>query len=264
MRAFRAGFDDIEHAKRDPDFEKVRGKEIFDSVVDSLEMVVTKKREALGKTLQIEAHAFFKCHIKVPAEYDSTKTYPLVVGLHGLGANPEGFLRLWERFDEPQFIFASPQAPYLYQTGGEPGYTWHLWGLGEKVKSMSADYVVRVVEDLRRAYAISDVYLLGFSQGCAQTYITGIEHHRLFKGLVCFGGWLDEEHLAEEVLSAGKGLRVFIAHVQDDPSVEFKSGINARGILEKHGYEVTFHEFEGGHRVPQEPLREAQRWMFSQ
>jgi len=64
------------------------------------------------------------------------------------------------------------------------------------------------------------------------------------------------------MIRTARNLRVFIAHSPEDRVVEYESGTKAREILEKHGYDVTFHEFEGGHRVPEEPLREAQRWMF--
>ena len=262
VRAFKAGLEDIDHAKRDRDFEKVRDKAVFASTVDSLAEIVLKKQRALGKVVRVDAPALFKCHVQVPADYDSSKSYPLLVGLHGLGATPESFIRLWERFDNPQFVYISPQAPYPYPVGNELGYTWHLWEAGREATSMSADYVLRVVESLKRTHAISDVYLFGFSQGCGHAFITGIENHQLFKGLVCFGGWLDQDYLTEETLKAGKDLRVFIAHGRDDRSVEFESGVKARETLEKHGYDVTFHEFEGGHQIPQDPLRKAQKWMF--
>jgi predicted esterase len=263
LRAFKTGFDNIEHAKRDPDFEKVRGKPVFDSAIDSLAQIVEKKRKASGRVVRVEAPALFKCHVQVPADYDSIKTYPLLVGLHGLGSSPERFIGLWQRFEDPQFICASPQAPYPYPTGGDLGYTWHLWEAGHSATRMSAEYIVRVVESLREDYKIGDVYLFGFSQGCAHAYITGVKYHDLFKGLICFGGWLDDDYLLEEMLEAANNLRVFIAHSPEDRSVVYESGTKARDILQRLGFDVTFHEFEGGHRVPQEPLRKAQKWMFN-
>jgi predicted esterase len=264
LRAFKQGFDDIEHAVRDPDFEKVRDKPVFAAAMDSLGKIVEKKQKDIGRVLRVDAPAFFTCHVQVPADFDSSRTYPLVIGLHGLGSRPEVFIGLWERFDKPQFIYASPQAQYPYPLGSELGYTWHFREAGSKVTAMSSDYVVRVLESLKKDYRIGDVYLFGFSQGCAQAYVTGIRHHDLFKGLICFGGWLDDDFLTEKILEAGKNLRVFIAHAEDDQTVQYESGTKASETLERLGYDVAFHEFIGGHSVPQDPLREAQKWMFEQ
>jgi len=188
LRAFKAGFDNVEHAKKDRDFDKVRGKAVFASAIDSLARIVDEKQKNLGKIMQIDAPALFKCHVQVPAGYDSSRAYPLLVGLHGLGSSPESFTGLWQRFESPQFIYAAPQAPYPYPTGGELGYTWQLWEAGNRATRISADYIVRVVESLKESYRIGDVYLFGFSQGCGQAYITGIKYHDIFKGLICFGG----------------------------------------------------------------------------
>ncbi|MFQ5906518.1 MAG: hypothetical protein ACE5JA_08090 [bacterium] len=268
-RAVRAGFGDIEHMRGDPDFDKVRGRRIFDETVDSIALRIEGKEKLAGKVLHVGAPALFKCRIRLPENYDSTLTYPLVVALHGLGSNPDRFITLWEKMGEPELIFASPQAPYAFSVGGGVGYSWgirvsgdeELW---EKASAMTEEYIVEAVQNLSKHYKADRVYLLGFSQGCAFAYGAGVKHHSLFDGLICFGGWLDTDWLTEEAVRAARGLKVFIAHGKDDRVVKYEEGIKAKEILENHGWSVTFRDFRGGHRVPAEAARQAAEWIRTQ
>jgi len=265
-RAVKSGFEDIGHIKQDPDFDKVRGKTEFDNVVNGLESIIAEKEKELGKTVFIDAPALFKCYVHLPENYDPEKKYPLVVGLHGYGSNPERFITLWKRFGNPDFIYATPQAPYPFGTGSELGYSWNTGGpeeekIGDRSTEMAEEYITRVVMDLHKRYKVSDTYLMGFSQGCGFAYQAGIKHYELFKGLICFGGWLDPEWIGEDVINEAKGLRVFIAHGRNDRMVEFKAGTDARDYLKDHGYDVTFYEFDGAHQVPEDACRAMIEWM---
>ncbi len=268
-RAYKAGFTDVGWMKNDPDFEKVRGNEQFDATIACLEGQAKKKAEGKGKPIYISASSEFRCRLKFPEGYDAEKAYPLLVGLHGYGSDPESFVGLWERFDSPQFIYAVPQAPYPYLRGNEQGYSWSAPlpdedPASERSKLQSEEYVAELVKHLKGEYKVGDTYLFGFSQGCRMTYTTGIKNHELFKGLICFGGWFSKDWLVEKAgidLNEMNDLRVFIAHGSKDTLVKLEEGEKARDILKEHGYDVTFHEFDGAHRVPKEALLEAQKWM---
>ena len=268
-RAYKAGFTDVGWMKKDPDFEKVRGNEQFDAMIACLEAQAKRKAEGKGKAIYISALAQFRCRLRFPKGYDAAKTYPLVVGLHGYGSDPESFVGLWNRFDNPQFIYAVPQAPYPYLRGNEQGYSWIARlpeedAASDRSKLESEEYVARLVRHLKAEYKIGETYLLGFSQGCGMTYATGIKNHELFKGLICFGGWFPKRWLVERAgvnLDEMNGLRVFIAHGSKDTVVKPAEALKAKEILEEHGYDVTLYEFDGGHRVPKEALHKAQKWM---
>ena len=268
-RAYKAGFTDVGWMKHDPDFKKVKENERFKATIASLEEKAKHKKEGKGEAIYISASAEFRCRLKFPEGYDPEKTYPLLVGLHGYGSDPESFIGLWKRFDSPQFIYAVPQAPYPYLRGNEQGYSWTAqlpdenpaW---ERSRLESEEYVARLVKHLKNEYKVGDTYLLGFSQGCGMTYTIGIKNHELFKGLICFGGWFSKDWLVKKAgidLNEMNDLRVFIAHGSKDQMVKIDKGLEAKEILEKHGYNVTFYEFDGAHQVPKEALLEAQKWM---
>ena len=268
-RAYKAGFTDVGWMKNDPDFEKVKENEQFKATIACLEGQAKRKAEGKGKPIYISASSELRCRLKFPEGYDPKRAYPLLVGLHGYGSDPETFTALWERFDNPQFIYAVPQAPYPYLRGNEQGYSWSAPlpdedPASELSKLQSEEYVANLVRHLKKEYRVGDVYLFGFSQGCGMTYTTGVKNHELFKGLICFGGWFSEDWLVKKAgidLKKMNDLRIFIAHGSKDTLVKFEEGEKARDILKEHGYDVTFHEFDGAHRVPKEALLEAQRWM---
>ncbi|MBN2207714.1 MAG: hypothetical protein JW759_00225 [Candidatus Coatesbacteria bacterium] len=268
-RAYKAGFTDVGWMKNDPDFETVRENEQFKATIASLEEKAKEKEQGKGEAIYISASAEFRCRLKFPEGYDAEKTYPLLVGLHGYGSDPESFVGLWERFDNAQFIYAVPQAPYPYLRGNEQGYSWSAPlpdedPASEQSKLQSEEYVANVVKYLKKQYKVGDTYLLGFSQGCGLAYTTGIKNHELFRGLICFGGWLSEDWLVKRAgidLKKMNDLRIFIAHGSKDTMVKPEEGLKAKDILEKNGYKVAFYGFDGPHTVPKEALLEAQKWM---
>ncbi|MCD6326594.1 hypothetical protein J7M28_03425 [bacterium] len=268
-KSFDSGFRNVEWMKNDPDFKKVKDTDVFKDVIARLEEKAKEKEEGKGDTFYISASAEFRYRIKFPEGYDESKSYPLLVGLHGYGSDPESFVGLYERFDNPQFIYAVPQAPYPYMRGNEQGYSWSAPvpdedPASERSKLESEEYVAKLVKHLQSEYKVGDTYLLGFSQGCGMTYTIGIKNHELFKGLVCFGGWFSEDWLVKKAgidLKKMNDLRIFIAHGSKDEMVKFEEGTKARDILKKLGYDVKFYEFDGAHAVPKEALLEVQKWM---
>ncbi|MFH1676496.1 MAG: hypothetical protein ABIC40_05670, partial [bacterium] len=264
-QSVKRGFDNIDHINQDPDFDNVRGTEIFDSTVEKIASEIAEKQATMGSVIDCEASAYFECRVKLPENFDPETGHTLIFGLHGYGASPDNFIKLWDRFNTPDFIYASPRAPYPFNVGGEIGYSWNTGSKDDESiekhsREMTDDYVVSVVNDLKGRYNIDNVYLLGFSQGCGLAYTVGIEHHEMFDGLICFGGWLDTEWLGDEAIDSAKDLRIFIAHGTNDRMVEFSTGEEARDYLIEHGYDVTWCEFDGGHSVPADQLQMAEEW----
>jgi predicted esterase len=264
-RAVPTEFDDLGWIENDPDFDSVRDDPAFAETFELLKTGVEAQRATEGQIIFIDAPVYLRCHVRFPTDYDPTESYKLVVGLHGFGSSPESYIKLWERFAGQDFIFAVPQAPYAFNSGGDVGFSW-AWGTGGRgLPARSAnktnDYIGHVVESLTNMYNVENVYLLGFSQGCGFAYQAGIVNHDLLAGVIGFGGWLEEGWFSKADFEHANHLRVFVAHGNEDGVVEFQGGVDAAQLLESHGYDVTFHEFDGAHRVPEQPLQAAEAWM---
>jgi phospholipase/carboxylesterase len=150
--------------------------------------------------------------------------------------------------------------------GTSLGYSWFLndqdGNLLAASKQLAEQYVLDLIAQVGRDYSISEVYLLGFSQGGALAYITGIGHPAAIEGIVCFDSpfdlsWFDQPELFKEAT----GLRVFIAHATDDPAVEYQKGVEAAEQLEQQGFDVRFLQFEGGHTLTAAALKEVETWI---
>jgi len=280
-RAGRAGFEDLKRLADEPAFERLRGDVLFDRAVASLIERVQLAHLAPGELRYIQAAALLPYRVLPPAGYDPRQACPLVIGLHGYGSNGEWFARIWAGFSDPRFIYAAPQAPYAappaqYDEGGlQPGYSWYDVAQaysspsavpGEiaaavQEKELSEQYVLSLIDELKQQYEISEVYLLGFSQGGIMAYDIGVRHPGLLSGVMCFGAPLAGDLDAAQ-LAAGSGLRVFIAHGTSDRSVEIARAYAARDTLQAAGYDVTFMEYAGGHGLGVEALQAAQAWML--
>jgi phospholipase/carboxylesterase len=264
-RAFRAGFDDIGHVKQDPDFDSVRTRPVFASLVDSLAAVAESSTRA-GIQVDIEASCLVPGYIRLPLGYDSTRAYPLVIGLHGYGATPKSFARLYERAGSPELIYVCLQAPYAFGAGRDLGYSWSTWNkddstVGRRSSKASAEFVAAAARKLATRYKTSGTWLLGFSQGCGMAYYTGIGNPALFKGIICFGNGFDTLRFSDTEYAAAKDLKVFSSHGKEDRVVEYAYGASSRDFLKRMGYNVTFVDFKGGHTVPEQQLKQAVKWM---
>jgi predicted esterase len=267
-RAFRAGFDDVGHVKQDPDFDSIRTRPVFATAVESLSAIADSISARSGTEIAIQAGAFVPGYVRLPAGYDSTRAYPLVIGLHGYGSSPKSFLGLYERAGSPDIIYACLQAPYAFGAGRSLGYSWSTWNRSDSTierqsARLSSDFIADAAKRLAASYRTGGTWLLGFSQGCFMAYRTGIAHPDLFKGIICFGGGLDTTNFTTADYAAAKGLKVFAAHGKEDRMVEFKYGTTTRDFLKRKGFNVTWAEFKGGHTVPEQQLKQAVKWMLS-
>ena len=230
-----------------------------------------------SELIYFQSSSLFKCNIKLPAKYDQEKAHTLVIGLHGGGATPESFVKIWDKVEGVNFIYVAPQGPYpiLFD---ELGNEWSLWSspdlkIRERAGELIVIYISDLVEVLRKQFIIDDIYISGFSQGAVYTYMCCLMNPKLFTGMLIFSGpgifeplgnfdgkfapdWIKEKYLKTE-----SNLRVFISHGVDDQAVNYKLGVKSNEILNSYGYDVTFHSFEGGHAIDTTSLHKALQWI---
>jgi len=262
--AVETGFVDFETLRSDKDFEPLRNNPRFVAARDRL----LSRESQIGRPIYVQARQMVRARLHLPADFDSARSYPLVIGLHGNGGNCEEFARIWTMLDNPQIVFVAPESPYAYPPAPETpriAYTWGLptrdEALWESADPLVADNMRSVVEEIGKTHRISGAYLLGHSQGAAFAYLAAIKHPDLFKGVIALAGVFPEEQItAEQNAGASKKVRIFIGHGRQDPAIAFATGVRTRDLLTGLGYEVTFAEFQGGHNIDAGVLRRAIAW----
>ena len=227
-------------------------------------------------SLCFESPTLFKCNLQFPDDYKMGKPFPLVICLHGGGGSYENFKNIWKQFENPQFIMATPQAPYKWLMGDKIGYDWSAWPTGDlvfmqKALKLTSNYIENLIQSIKEKYNISGVYLLGFSQGSIITQIAGINKHDLLNGIIILSGpeinhpgkpeivWPSEANVR-----SANNLRVFIAHGKSDERIDIEMANKSSEQYKKVGYDVTLFVFEGGHEINTEAMMKVEKWVKTQ
>ncbi len=205
--------------------------------------------------------------LKFPPGWDSTRSYPLLVALHGYGGDAYRLSLVLADVPRAGFLVAVPQGEYELQGGG---WSWFdlsrdrsTWALHD---AQTVETVVQLIEPLRTRYHAGPVFVLGFSQGAALAYLVGLSHPGLVTGVAAVAGGLppiDAEgamlHAAD--LAAAKGVRLFVARGIEDPMVHRRTYVEQAAFLRTQGFAVTTFEFAGGHDLPPELVGRLTAWL---
>ena len=190
-------------------------------------------------------------YLYVPVGYRPEKPAPLVLLLHGAGEVAlDGLAQLRGQADEAEIILLALSSR---------GPTW------DSITSRGrygAD-IVAIDRALGHAFSRcavdpSRVALGGYSDGASYALSLGLANGDLFSHVLAFSpGFL---------ASAGQrgSPRIFVSHGTQDGWLPIDS-CSRRIVpqLERAGYEVRYHEFDGGHVVPPEIARKAAIWFTS-
>lgn len=123
----------------------------------------------------------------VPSKYDKDKKWPLIIALHGLGGNPNQFLRtrgLTDLAEKHGYIVAAPMGYNTkgwYGSVGLKGANMEPENLGE----LSEKDVMNVLDIVKKDYAVDSerIYLMGHSMGGGGTWHLGLKYPNTWAGL---------------------------------------------------------------------------------
>jgi phospholipase/carboxylesterase len=265
-RAAQRGFAHPELLKGDAEFDPIRESRAFRSEEKSLAALSA----VLGQTMAVSGPRVNLYRLRLPAAYDTTKAYPLVVGLHGNGSNADNLMQSMPTGAFEGIICAAPEGAYqradLASLAGEH-FSWYLpdadRALWPTLDSLTTDYILRVVDDVSQRHRVSRVVLFGFSQGVSAAYLAAMKRPDRIAGIVAFAGSFPRNSVTPEQLEAASHIRVMIGHGTGDTQVPLDASERARDLLRKAGYKVQFETFEGGHALPPETMQSAGNWIRS-
>lgn len=269
-KARQYGWTEWDLVDTDTDFDNVRENEQFKAKLEELKANHDEIVQERGSLNYSTAEITIPYRLHLPDGFEPSKQYDLVIGLHGAGDNANNFTRLWGYFENPNFILAVPQAPYVsVGTWGGSGNLWfsNLGGQNPDAIKLQAEcdeqYILSLISDLRNTYPVNKVFLLGFSQGAALSYVCALHNPDKIDGIIAFGGAFlqihNEPYFTDGDIANGKPVRVFIAHGRDDRFEESAQTVYDR--LSAAQYDVRLFPYDGGHYINLTALLEAQKWM---
>jgi predicted esterase len=204
------------------------------------------------------------CHYLLSAPPSVDGQTPLVLTLHGFGANPETMLHLTARlFDSPPVI-ASLQGPnqfFLPPETREVGYGWNTNRRPAESIRLHHDMMLHVADEAGRELGIPRErrILVGFSQSVSLNYrlvATWPDAVRAVIG-ICGGLPGDWDTGAYQLVTAAV---LHIARSGDQyypPSVT--EGYADR--LRRRAADIEFHLIDGGHQMPSNGGRIVRPWL---
>jgi len=202
----------------------------------------------------------------VPDDYNPDSSYPLVIMLHGFGANMQDLAGLAPTIGAIGYVYACPNAPIPFNLGpGHSGFGWMTpRGQGAsdeaaKSEALLSDFFDTVTKQFN--VAPGQALLLGFSQGGGMTYRCGLGRAKLFAGLAALSATLpDQEELATR-LPEQRSQPIFVAHGRYDQMVSEETAHSAKSFLEGHGYSPEFHIYDMGHEISPDVLNDLTLWI---
>jgi phospholipase/carboxylesterase len=186
----------------------------------------------------------------LPVAHEARSPAPLILMLHGAGADAHDVLpTLQSLADALDIVLLLPESR---------SHTWDLLGPGY---GPDVQFIDRALDALFSRVRIDParVAIAGFSDGGSYALSLGLANGDLFTHVLAFspGFAVVDEQVGRP--------HIFISHGRDDrvlPVDACSRTLVPR--LEKAGYDVRYHEFEGGHAVPEYIAGEAADWFVSE
>ena len=199
---------------------------------------------------------------------------PVLVMLHGIGSH-EGDLFQLAPYLDPRLAVISLRAPIPWSGGGFAWFemAWTPEGLvGDPQQARNSLQLLSRFLEQTLPSGIPDialdprqVYLLGFSQGAIMSLYLALTRPEKLAGVVAISGRLSPEILAEAVEPARmQHLSVLVVHGTADTVLPVAFGRQIRDYFALLPLRLTYREYEMGHEVSPESLRDIQGWLQSQ
>jgi phospholipase/carboxylesterase len=212
-----------------------------------------------------------------------TPRFSLIV-LHGLGADGQDFVPVCQALDLAPLLAQGglrcvlPHAPVMPVSlnGGQPMRAWYdirpdiapddprgredEAGLRASQQAISA-----LIERECREHGIAPerIVLMGFSQGCAMTLLTGLRHPQRLAGLVGLSGYLPLLRQTEaEAHPANAATEIFLAHGRQDAVVLPQRALASRDELLRLGHRVQWQDYPMGHEVCEPEIQALSDWLL--
>ena len=192
----------------------------------------------------------------VPSRRPDSDAMPMVILIHGRGADANDLADLAPMLDAPQgarFIFPNAPKPFEPYAGMSFGWTWFEgWPPDPASVAESRVVLLRFLGEITARYPTTSLIVAGFSQGAMMALDAGLRATQNVTGIVAMSGGLYEPDLPD--LAARRHIPVLISHGSLDDVVPVNYARRARLVLEDAGFDVAYHEYPMGHQVVMEEV----------
>ena len=195
---------------------------------------------------------------------------PLLIALHGYGANKRQMMREAQQMVPENFAIASLQGFHQHiREPKEPGGPLRF-GFGWLTNFRSEESVAvhhRTLLDLITALVAEKqvdskrIFLLGFSQSCALNYRFAFTHPEVLRGVIGICGGIPGDWDSSSLYQSAN-LAVFHLAGAHDEFYPPERCQNYKAQLETRARDVNFKTYEAGHEIVQPMRVDVKEWLL--
>ena len=172
--------------------------------------------------------------VYVPAAYDKSKAFPLVIALHGMGGDENS---IFQTYAQGAFKVEAEKHGYIVACpkGRKPASMY----IGDAEKD-----VMDVIAEMRRDYNIDPdrIYLTGHSMGGYGTWSVAMNHPEVFAALAPISGGANNPAAMSKIAHIPQ----LVVHGDNDPTVPVERSRVMVATGKKLGAEIKYIEVPGG------------------
>ena len=201
----------------------------------------------------------------VPLHFERGYAYPLIVWLHGQGADERQLMRVMPMVSMRNYVAVAPRGVrmMLSSSGDCEGHGWRQSeDVIEEAQRRIFESIEAVGEKFR--YSRQRVFLAGFGTGGTMAFRVAFNHPRRFAGVLSFCGCFPSGHTPFSNLTDARRLAVLLAvgrRSQEFPSADVCRDLR---LLHTAGLATTLREYPCGHELAPQMLADLDRWIIEQ
>lgn len=181
----------------------------------------------------------------IPKSYKPGVPVPVMMMLHGFAGTGEGVRGMFPLAEEFGVVMIAPESRGLTWGRSIPGFDADVRYLGPAYR-----HVANIVDIDETRVALG-----GVSDGAGYALSMGLAYGDSFNHLIILmaGQMVPYRHQGKP--------KIFMVHGVDDTQMPIdKTARLYVPRLKADGYDLTYHEYQGGHRVPPAEIRAAFEW----
>ncbi len=160
--------------------------------------------------------------LQVPTDFDATRSYPLLIILHGYGANAflqQGYFKLNDAATTRQMFILAPDG--TLDSGGS-----QFWNSGPEccdfggLEPDDVAYIGGMIDDVKAAWPVASVALLGHSNGAFMAYRMACERADVIDQIAGLAG-----HASSLPCNPTRPVSVLHIHGTGDATVPYETGV---------------------------------------
>lgn len=226
-------------------------------------MTVPADHSSHESSLNLDIKLYYDLHLP------ETTPAPLLIALHGYGANKRQMMREAKQMAPSNFAIASLQGFHQHikeprEPGGplRYGFGWLTNFHPEDSQRLHHDGLIKLIERLteQSAVAAERIFLVGFSQSCALNYRFAFTHPDYLGGIIGLCGGIPGDWETSEIYRPTKAAVLHLAGERD----EFYPPSRVSDYAERlrlRASDVEFRSHEAAHEFIPDMNRDVREWL---